>query len=233
MPPSTVPSSSEIALAVTMGSIGRTCLSLGGVVIEASQDRDLGVLMRQDPRTRGGVCKALSLIWIGMHAQEKSFWDWLGTQGAVNMVKAQSVMSTFISYDTHVANYPGGDGNAWKDKWATDLLKPYGVVPYTGITGTTASRAGGTLYPVGNICDAVVWNTDIYIQVSLGGTAGRHAVSFYTGFKDCVFYDPNYGEYWFPDKTKLKPWFSAFMRESNYNTALGADYVIRLYKKGR
>jgi hypothetical protein len=227
------PSASELGLASTLGTIGRGCLDAGGVVIEASQDRDLGALMRQNPATAGGVCKALSLYWIGMHAQEKSFWEWLGTQGAIKQVHAQAIMSTFLSYDTHIKAFPGGDGDTWKDKWANDVLKPFGVVPYTGIKGNRQSRLAGRIYAVGNICDAINANMDLYFQVSLGGTAGRHAVSFYTGFNDAVFYDPNYGEYWFPRKGDLKRWLAHFMVASRYDKALGSDWIIRTYKKGK
>ncbi|MGG5819849.1 YopT-type cysteine protease domain-containing protein [Falsiroseomonas sp. HW251] len=227
------PSKSDIALAEVLGGMGRKCLALGGVVIEASQDRDLGTFMRANPATAGGVCKALSLIWIGMHARETSFWDWLGTQGAINQVRAQSVMNTFLSYDVHVRNFPGGDGDAWKDKWALDLLKPYGVVAYTGVTGKRPARSGGKLYAVGNICDAINSLSDVYIQLSLGGRAGRHAVSFYAGHPDVAFYDPNYGEYWFPDSRALKPWLAEFMKVSRYDVALGDDWVMRNYKRGR
>jgi YopT peptidase len=228
-----------IALASQLGTIGSACLSQGGVVIESSQDRDLGPFMRRNPATAGGVCKALSLYWIGMHAKEESFWDWLGTQGAIKTLSAESVMATFLSYGSHLANFDranptssNAEYDAQKDVWANNVLGKYKVVPYTSITGKSVAKISGGLDVVTKVAFAVINNTDVYMQLSLGGTAGRHAVSLYSGSKDVNFYDPNYGEYWFPHKTALATWLGNFMRITGYSRALGADYTIRYYKKG-
>lgn len=237
--PSNSPSSADLGLACQLGSLGMDCLAKGGVIIEASQDRDLGFLMRLDPATAGGVCKALSLYWIGMHAKEESFWNWIGTQGAINTLNGQRVMATFLSYGSHLDRFDAANPTssnaeyeAQKDVWANGVLAPYKVVPYTTATGKGLAKLSGGTDVVAKLAFFAENNADIYMQLSLGGSAGRHAVSFYVGWKDICFYDPNFGEYWFPKKGDIRFWFETFMRASGYAGALGDNFTMRYYKAG-
>ncbi len=72
-----------------------------------------------------------------------------------------------------------------------------------------------------------------YKIISLHGRAGGHAVAAFVG-ADAMFFDPNYGVFYFPYLNDFRRWFGApggFYWATNYVKELGSDFTIKSYAK--
>lgn len=72
-----------------------------------------------------------------------------------------------------------------------------------------------------------------YKIISIHGSAGGHAVAAFVG-ADAMFFDPNYGIFYFEKASDFQNWFGApggFLWETRYIKHLADDYVIKSYAK--
>jgi len=69
-----------------------------------------------------------------------------------------------------------------------------------------------------------------YVLISIMGSGGGHAMAAYVG-NDIAFFDPNYGEFWFPTHQQFYEFFMAFWRSSGYYQDFNRFYLLP-YAKG-
>ncbi|MBB4264897.1 YopT-type cysteine protease domain-containing protein [Roseospira visakhapatnamensis] len=232
-------------------SLGQAALANSGAFVLFSQGSELGPMYRTFGM--GGVCKALSLYWIGFHATDDSFWHWIYAdpkagrirQKGANQLHGALVIMLHTEYGdrrqdrhTHLANAPvandmltGGPRPAraerseiYKDAFAESFLRPYKVTPRRGITGSDAFRAtasiGGSRLTAKEVTDAVTAHTGCYCQLSTSGgsgTHGKHAMALWVGQQDISFFDPNNGEFWFPNHKAFQRWMVTFLGVTGYD----------------
>lgn len=70
-----------------------------------------------------------------------------------------------------------------------------------------------------------------YKIISIHGSAGSHAIAAFVG-ADAMFFDPNYGIFYFEKASDFQNWFGApggFFWETGYIKHLCDDYVIKSY----
>jgi YopT peptidase len=58
---------------------------------------------------------------------------------------------------------------------------------------------------------------------------GGHAMAAYVG-SDVAFFDPNFGEFWFPTQRKFYDFFLNFWRTSGYESEF-SSYFLQPYAK--
>ena len=68
-----------------------------------------------------------------------------------------------------------------------------------------------------------------YVLISIMGNGG-HAMAAYIG-NDIAFFDPNYGEFWFPTHLQFFQFFMNFWRSSGYYQDFDKFYLMP-YAKG-
>lgn len=68
-----------------------------------------------------------------------------------------------------------------------------------------------------------------YVIISIMGDGG-HAMAAFIG-SDISFFDPNFGEFWFPNHAKFKAWFIQFWKISGYGDDFDKFYLMP-YAKG-
>lgn len=68
-----------------------------------------------------------------------------------------------------------------------------------------------------------------YVMINIMGNGG-HAMAAYVG-SDVAFFDPNFGEFWFPSQKKFYEFFLNFWRTSGYESEF-SSYFLQPYAKG-
>ncbi|HEU0201490.1 MAG TPA: YopT-type cysteine protease domain-containing protein, partial [Burkholderiaceae bacterium] len=154
----------------------------------------------------GGMCHSMSLYWIAHQVQGggKSFWDWLKPAGnfddaAINVLVAKTVMykSGGKQREQGIVKDPNFD-----DRF---FLK-YGLKPVEEKSGLTA------------VATAMVAARTRFYLIGYHGGGGHacaiHAMGFYGG---AIYYDPNYGDFTFPDYMDAISWFMDYVRITKYD----------------
>lgn len=206
---------------------------------QGSDDRTKGVGYWYHQRKKangsrwGGVCKALSIYWIATHAQEDDFWGWLfSNKGWADALNATEIL------DLH-GEYGSGRGGLSKDNWTLKILQNFGLVEKRGMANgaslTAAGNAGSSYQTLSILAQAIAPNyrrgSDCYKQLSIhSSSGGGHAVAAWVA-EDVLFFDPNYGEYWFETPRQFRTWFYQFWCISGYVNKYQAGYKINCYGK--
>lgn len=219
---------------------------------QGSQSEGLWTAMRQIPGTQTGVCKSLCMYWVAHHASDDStpFSQYArqfgnpgaGRRAAGNFTGAGIALNqvnygNFIAAATSAAAY-----EQLKDTYTDTFLERWGVIrqkcPHDGsILGGAQTRhllVGPRRFGQ-MLASAIVGHHSAgywsYKIVSLHGRAGGHAVCAFVG-ADAMFFDPNYGIFYFDNKDNFKFWIEqpgGFYDLSGYYQELGDDFVIKSY----
>jgi len=211
-------------------------------------------LIGADKTTKQGVCEMLSARWIIEDANGRSLKTWLSTGGTntVDANKIRLLMQLFIIGTTMAPQRmvwakdegnPGGDnGVALRQKSDQDVatynyLLANGVVPpekgSDGDWGSGTSSGGDKLKHLiaRDLCDARGGGRRWRI-IGIWGLVGGHAMAYSGDDSGCAFFDPNYGAFAFPSKTKFRDWFvHAFYPMAFYTKILGRRYELHDYTK--
>jgi hypothetical protein len=95
-----------------------------------------------------------------------------------------------------------------------------------GANGTkTGLNLAAALHP-----HALCTHGGAYVLISIMGNGG-HAMAAYVGSTDVAFFDPNFGEFWFPDQASFRAWFAEFWKTSGYSREFDSFYLLT-YAKG-
>ncbi|MCP5016049.1 MAG: YopT-type cysteine protease domain-containing protein [Ketobacter sp.] len=159
----------------------------------------------------GGMCHPMSLYWLALREKgEKSLFEWLKPggvwdKGAINVLVVKTAMyknnkNNFVSSATH------------KD-FDDQFFKHYGL-----------NRYGAPLEGMSNVLSYIDRKTAGYHMISLSGPTSGHAVAAHVQpGGESAFFDPNYGEYSFPNPQFLGSFMKGFMKHSGYE----AKYTVR------
>ncbi|PTB21498.1 cysteine protease [Trinickia symbiotica] len=173
--------------------------------------------------TSGGTCEALSAHWIARHADGQSLFDRLYTNGRKGQFRIDELYSVKQLQIAGLAN------DVDQDRVTESWLREHGVKRH-GLRRRGRTGAEGT----GRLLDAMLdtaGRQDGYKSIELSGAHGSHGMAAYV-HKDegIIFFDPNFGEFRFPDAHKFRRWFTdAFWDRSGYRHqtfGLGREFVV-------
>ena len=190
-----------------------------------------------------GICEMLSAKWIDEHAHERHLSTWLCTDGKnIDASKIRMLMQVFIIgmtmrpskmvEDLSVRNSPVHRGEQNQDAATQNFLLSRGIIRRTGNPGmpwgTGTSAAEKIKHALGRDLVSSRGGTGSYRIIGIYGESGSgHCLACYTGLKDIAFFDPNFGEFWFEDKSKFPRWLAeAFFPLSHYTGELGKRYEL-------
>lgn len=243
-----MPSIESIANFITgtrVGPVQRSVTKYGGhCTFEFTQCKPpVSTTLAANAETSGGVCEALSAHWIRYHAIEQSLWNWLIVDGAVDLAKLQQhVMALQISGQN--ADNQDAASEAWlrqqgvlriqqNSTAASSTHRRLGFIQHQGLH-LGASQAGTTSFFARNdLARAILQDTTggagCYKKLGLTGKAGAHAMAFWVA-QDVVFFDPNFGEFYFKERAGFYNWFTqSFWHRSLYSAGLSGSYDLLPY----
>ena len=230
------------------GPVQRSAAAYGGHCTYAFTQCSppVSTFIGQDSSTSGGVCESLSAHWIYYHANDDSLWNWLMVGGQVSLSRLQYHVMQLQS-----AGILSGDQHATTEAWlrTKNILRrqssyvasagrPHRQLGYLATRGgsAAASHDGSTsLFSAGALAAAIVRDdtrgAGSYKKPGLYGKAGDHAMALFVA-QDVVFFDPNFGEFWFADKHAFTRWFTgSFWTNSLYNVGLSGRFDLLPYAK--
>lgn len=187
-------------------------------------------LIGDDHQTRNGICAALSMYWVGMHSMESSLWSWLlDEKGAVIASKLKRVQV--------VQKQSKNDNNGVQAENEIERLALLGLVLHRGdlkelnrdlnhveVGSNSATAIPAEIFRYARTGDGTYWTFHV------GGLGGGHEMAAYVGL-DAVFFDPNYGEFYFEKAADFAAWFPEFWRLSKYSIGLNKYYYLLNYAK--
>ncbi|WP_282609534.1 YopT-type cysteine protease domain-containing protein [Pelagibius sp. Alg239-R121] len=214
----------------------------------------IGRVMKEIPESSQGICKSLAMNWVAHHATEQtgSFAVLARSSGrgsrrgggnytGVSMALNQVAYGEALDSATSPCRYEQA-----KDKFTDDFLRKKGIIRQMKITNPvenlsraeikkTPTTLGADIKFAKSLAASVVGvhakNYWSYKIISLHGCAGGHAVAAFIG-ADAVFFDPNYGIFYFEKVNDFKDWLGlpgGFYWTSKYFEYLGSDFVIKSY----
>ncbi len=180
----------------------------------------------------GGVCMTLCAFWIAFHAMQdkggnsftknRSVWDYLFNDGGLNLGAATNIVVEH--------KQSSGDQLTYFDAF---LQKFKIMFRDKSISGGTLSNAYLPLsFTSIFACGRQITTANGYKMISLkkttGGGGGGHAVAAWYDNADVLFMDPNYGEFWLPNRNAFLAWFNYFILNtyiSSYKSVRSRTYV--------
>ncbi|MDK2124724.1 YopT-type cysteine protease domain-containing protein [Parachitinimonas caeni] len=184
--------------------------------------------------TAGGVCESISAHWISSHAKGERLFDKLYTGGQ----KGQFQIDTLVSVKQLQMDGMKEDVDQsrvthdWlKDRQLVPRMNKFGypIPPALGETG-----AQGPARLVAAILDTQGDGSG-YKKISLMGKMAAHTVAAHVDEQHGVtFFDPNFGEFHFPNKESFSNWFTeSFWSGSKYNLeiGLGQKYEVQSFRR--
>ncbi len=229
----------------------------GSCTWEFSQIKDpVASIIGKDRITEDGICEMLSAKWIECHAHDSALPNWLeGSGKAIDPSKIRQLMQLFIIGSTFGQNQILGNVGGAVDQTAatTNWLRAKGVIqrksikPITFMGGqkmnvansTEGNRAAGTSKSghAAAMASAIAMSMNTgsgsYRTIGIWGPHGGHAMAAWVG-KDVAFFDPNYGEFWFENRSDFIRWWPKFFSKACYNlprVGLFDRYQINEYAK--
>jgi hypothetical protein len=231
-------------LEVSVANVAVICRRHHGNPTWPFSQTSFAVLKRifSDPKTRWGICAALSVHWIREHADGGTLATLLGGGGlgSINVPKLREIA---------VLQSEASQGTGDEQQQAlTQWLRAANIVPVTkSMTIKSDAMRFKQRYPAGwkggstevertdsrekqrrfeditqELTDEMMHHENCYMRVNFGGTCmGRpaaHAIAVFIGQKnkisdgDAIMFDPNYGEFWFEEKAHFATFFPEFYR---------------------
>jgi YopT-type cysteine protease-like protein len=206
----------------------------------------VATLIGTNKGTADGICELLSAKWIDDHAHDSHLSAWLSNGGkAIDPSKIRMLMQLFMigdsmegqqMVDSRVRYLAATEKDETNQDVATrNFLFSRGIVrrgsSWTRRWGAGNSD-GGAKIKVQLAQDLVDsrGGTGSYRIIGIYGKDGGHCMAAYVGLKDLAFFDPNFGEFWFEDKTKFTKWFTeVFFPRSTYSSSLNKSYKLYDY----
>ena len=193
------------------------------------------------PSSADGICEMLAAKWIEGHANDEHIAVWITKGDSIDANKIRYLMQLFsIGTDMGPSAIVGqvnrGEGpnqDQATDNWlaAKGIVRRHGIVPVPLLGGGRATvplgthrrgtdREGGSRsVHATNVAQAIAKNlhngNGHYVKIGLHGNGGAHAMAAWIA-NDAAFFDPNFGEFYFPRKADFIAWFPGFMRRSLY-----------------
>ena len=195
--------------------------------------------------TSGGVCESLSAHWILHHANNDSLWNWLYTNGQVNLSRLNAQVMELQS-----RGILSDDQDALTENWLREngLLRRHNsfVLNPTRQLGSFRMQFQGGAQPKKQdgrtgvldrnaLVRAILYDDTAgagqYKKLGLQGNAGAHAMALWVA-QDVAFFDPNFGEFWFENPSDFSRWFTqSFWYRSLYAFGLSGNFELFPYAK--
>ncbi len=202
-------------------------------------------LIALDPGTSGGICEALSAHWIVYHARQDSLWNWIIGNGNINLARIhQHVMP--LQRQGILSDDQDAVTEAWlrqqgirriQGNMVMNPSRTFGdtFVQFRGTAGAAMQEGTTSFFNRDALARAILLDTTggagSYKKLGLFGKAGEHAMALWVA-QDVVFFDPNFGEFWFADRAKFFNWFTkSFWHRSLYSVGLSGRYELLPYAK--
>lgn len=179
-----------------------------------------------------GICAALSAHWIKYHAQEDSLPAHLKGDKALGPLNV-SLLKQIAQDHKQLTELSGGQADnieLWLQMHGVKtinrslMVRKYargGDIMVPGSRAHEQSAMGNCPNIENDIVNAMRRFNTCYVRINFGKTAGLgHAVAAwlgqptYGGSGDALFFDPNYGEYWFEQKRDFFTFFPEFYRSA-------------------
>jgi hypothetical protein len=190
---------------------------------DAPHQGKLYKMVLRNGQPMGGVCATLCAFWIVFHAQQdlgrssfthgRSLWDYLFKDGGLNMGAAQNIVIEHHMSSghqiTYLANFMQKFGVYRRAKTMTggDLLTDVPML----LSYTTAMQCARAI-------TAVNGYKTISLKPNADGSGGGHMVAAFCDGGDVLFMDPNFGEFWFPNRKTFTAWFTFYLGEGYKET---------------
>ncbi|MEM1434372.1 MAG: YopT-type cysteine protease domain-containing protein [Pseudomonadota bacterium] len=175
--------------------------------------------------TSGGICHALSAMWIKHHLQSnQSLGDWLCPSGRIDM-DVLFVAETLQGVGIGIRRKTGLVGDN-QDSLTDDWLKQFGIVEdgiFSDIDFVNES----------DLANRIVSTTGGENRlIAIGGKLAAHTMAANaTAGGGVLFFDPNYGEFQFPDSPTFTNWFAQqFWPKSKYSLVMTGSYRVTKYR---
>lgn len=232
-----------MSIQAIMKNMQSDCTRRNGAYVPYSQCVEpTNTLINMLPYTSDGICQALAAKWIAEHANGGSLWNWLFAPGSTN-IKQAAIANLMINFSEStvrkgkVANRSlkgkSTGGDVYQDFVTDKYLGLYGVMRRQATSGAFMGSMNNPIN-VGAQGHALAsrfqesWlcaKGGSYILISILGDDGGHAMAAYVG-QDIAFFDPNFGEFWFPSINEFFPWFLTFWRTSGYDKDFDEFYLL-------
>ncbi|PVZ68362.1 YopT-type cysteine protease domain-containing protein [Pelagibaculum spongiae] len=231
--------------------VQRSAEEYGGSCTSAftQTSKELARYICKNKDASGGICEALVAHWMYHHTQGGSLWDHICLGGDVKKLNGREIQKIAV-LQAYGAN--AEDQDVLSEQW----LATKGLIPihfsisggdgytrgtnqrfFSGASGRRISRNDESVTTTDSnalakaIC-SLASKSGGYRKIGIEGRSGGHAMAAYVG-DDVLFFDPNYGEFWFETHNLFIEWFSkAFWNKSLYATyiaGLSRKYEIRHY----
>ena len=191
--------------------------------------------------SRDGICQAMSQRWIVMHAAGGSLFNWMcDASGKVKPAAIVNLSVNQVETETREM-YAGRTDQDWVSE---KYLYANGIIRRTGVLAaavtptqsvfvrdiTAGTKAGGNIFQqlANGLVNSSTLVTGYYVMIGIHGKGGGHCMAAYVG-QDIAFFDPNFGEYWFPDRRNFVAWFRDSVGLPYKVGGLNAEFSLRAY----
>jgi YopT peptidase len=211
-------------------------------------------------RTTNGICQALSEMWIVCHCNDGSLWNWLYPNNKLNTSALANMAYNFNYGSSNGVAITNQDENSDKfflqygirrrtnmvmSKSSSNMFIGNQTVRVTQTTGTLGlkEKPRGDRSRMGQgkrLADKLVGGSmalnvglgdGTYRMIGIRGLVGGHTMCAYVG-ADVCFFDPNFGEFHFPDRPSFAKWFAEFFwPKSFYDWILSNVFELRDYQR--
>ncbi|WP_444932365.1 YopT-type cysteine protease domain-containing protein [Microbulbifer sp. SSSA002] len=190
--------------------------------------------------TSAGVCEALSVHWIKHHAKGGSLWNWLFPNGTLSEQHLFHVMTLHqiggnaVNQD-RVSESWLRSNNILRVHTNDSIVNP-GANAQNRIQafhGDFYGRGKTTRQNPANLVNEILRKppkgVGTYKKIGIEGKMGGHAMAAWVA-EDVAFFDPNFGEFWFPTADEFRNWFiNSFWSKSMYSLGLSENYDVFCY----
>jgi YopT peptidase len=200
--------------AAAVNLVQSSAKDFGGVCKQKfSQSTDpVAKIIAKLPSTNGGICMMLAAKWIGELANGGSMWDSIFFGGQFNAASIITVMHNFIDDEVQNLDWSYVRTQYFKQHNVTHDKK----LPEVGNSAAASPEIGQHLATAISKAGQGRWaSLDMY------GPGGAHSVAAWNAGSQVLFFDPNYGEFSFPEQTKLRNWLKTYGTVSGYKREFG------------
>jgi hypothetical protein len=194
--------------------------------VAPSDQPDQGKLYKmvlRNGQPMGGVCMTLCAFWIVFHALQdrpggktftngRSVWDYLFKDGGLNLGAAQNIV-----VEHHLSS---GDQLTYFDNFMKKFEIKYRPNNISGapLSNSYQPFSYNSLMAAGRLITTANGYKMISLKKTNDGSGGGHAVTAWYDGHDVAFMDPNFGEFWFPNRGAFLAWFQFFIMNT-YKTS--------------
>ena len=219
----------------------------GGYVAYSQCEPRTQYVIKRNPATAGGICQALAAKWIVQHANDDSLWNWLFHRGTRTPNISAIINLAHNFCDGVIRNGPMANpttrfryplGMTYQDFVTEKYMALYGVKRRAMVMKSYIGNqhhligTGNNGYCLAHRLDESWLNSKggSYVLIVIKGHHNNrhvgHAMSAFVGSEDIAFFDPNFGEFWFPNKTAFKQWFTLYWSITEYNRIFNGFYFL-------